>query len=252
MTERILTDVGRKLGIVSLSVLRKALELYQLMDVRIDSTTMAALKLTGSCKVIMCLELAATGCGHPFDRVQAVKFSGMNKKMYINSLKATESMLDLQQKLSIKDMAVQFGCTGAINLAQQALNRYESEYDCLSQTDIDFSTTLFQAAALCAACRKLKLRVDKCKLQDLCSVKKSTFDRLVIDLEKHADKLLGDKRIVTQKRPRTFLEEIEQKAQEEFEQSKQAKTEQEAEKTVNFEEWKRKILDSATKGEKAS
>lgn len=53
----------------------------------------------------------------------AVKTSGTTKKLYTMCLKTIESLLDLQQTQSVRDMAVQFGCTGAITLAQQILKR---------------------------------------------------------------------------------------------------------------------------------
>lgn len=55
---------------------------------------------------------------------QAVRLSGLSKRSYTNSLKAVESMLEVQDKCTIRELAVQFGCTGAMTLAQQALDRY--------------------------------------------------------------------------------------------------------------------------------
>lgn len=39
--------------------------------------------------------------------------------------------------------------------------------------------------------RKLKLKIDWNKLRELCSIKRSTYDKLVAEMEIHAVKLLG-------------------------------------------------------------
>ena len=50
--------------------------------------------------------------------------SGTTKKQYTMSLKTIESVLELQNMSTVRDMAVQFGCTGAVTLAQQIVQRY--------------------------------------------------------------------------------------------------------------------------------
>ena len=40
------------------------------MDIRSSSASLAALKLTGSCKTVACLELAAMTCSQPVDKVK--------------------------------------------------------------------------------------------------------------------------------------------------------------------------------------
>lgn len=46
--------------------------------------------------------------------------------MYANGLKALESMLDLSTNITIKDLAIQFGCTPATELAMKTLQRYDT------------------------------------------------------------------------------------------------------------------------------
>ncbi|KAJ8303185.1 hypothetical protein KUTeg_019581 [Tegillarca granosa] len=157
----------------------------------------------------MCLDLAASMCGSTVNKSEAIRVAGVNKKVYTNGLKAFESMLDLQGDVSIKEMGVQFGCTGAVTLAEECLQSYIKEYNNKSCAEMDFGTSLFQAASLCAACRQLKIKVDRVKLKEVCSVKHKTFDRLVTELEKHAEKIQGAKKVVKQKRSKTLLDEIE-------------------------------------------
>ena len=48
---------------------RKAEELSQLVDIRVGSQSLTALNLTGSCCVVMCIDLAASGSGQPVNKV---------------------------------------------------------------------------------------------------------------------------------------------------------------------------------------
>lgn len=52
-----------------------------------------------------------------------VRVSGTTKKLYLMCLKTIESILEIQNVRSIRDMAVQFGCTPAVDLAQKVLKR---------------------------------------------------------------------------------------------------------------------------------
>lgn len=61
-----------------------------------------------------------------FIQEEGLKLSGVNKKVYANGLKALESMLDLSTNITIKDLAIQFGCTPATELAMKTLQRYDT------------------------------------------------------------------------------------------------------------------------------
>lgn len=54
---------------------RKAEELMRLTEIRSGCSTLSSLGLTGSCKAIMCLELAAVLCGHHVERVRVIAIS---------------------------------------------------------------------------------------------------------------------------------------------------------------------------------
>ncbi|KAK3603432.1 hypothetical protein CHS0354_009415 [Potamilus streckersoni] len=237
--------IGSKLGITSQRILRKAEEYSHLVDVRASSTSLSALKLTGSSKIVLCLDLAASACNHVVDKASAVRLSGLQKKLYCTALKAVENLLDLQEKISIKELAVQFGCTDAIPLAQEALHSYEEDYNSKACQEMDFTTLLFQGAALCAACRNLKLKMDRSKLLQKCGVKKTIFDRLVADLEQHIMKAIESKKIVSKKRPRTLLDEVERQFQDSLEPNPKAQKMDETTKKVDYAEWKRRILEAA-------
>ncbi|OWF48060.1 origin recognition complex subunit 6-like [Mizuhopecten yessoensis] len=254
MSKQPINVMSSKLGISSLRTIEKAKELQQLMDVRVGSGSLAALGITGSCPLIMCLDLAASATGQTLTKTEAIRLSGVNKKVYANGLRALESMLELEVKQTIKDLAVQFGCSGAVTLAEQALQRYEQSHNSKSCTQMDFSAPMFQASALYAACRKLKTKVDRKKIVEVCSIKRTTFDRLVADLEKQVETIIGEqgkvKSTAIKKRPKSLMDDVERHMQEE--ESKRAKTDNSEESggNVDYKDWKKRILEKALKAKK--
>ncbi|XP_011425775.1 origin recognition complex subunit 6 [Magallana gigas] len=248
MSNKLVKSISQKLKITSPTVLSKAEELTQMLDVKVGSQALTALNLTGSCPVVMCLELAANTTGKTFNKEEGLKLSGVNKKVYANGLKALESMLDLSTNITIKDLAIQFGCTPATELAMKTLQSYEDEFKSKSGTVMDFTSPMFQATALCAACRKLKLKIDWNKLRELCSIKRSTYDKLVAEMEIHAVKLLETKTVEKQKRTRGLLDEVEKHLKDEDITKKQKKENtQEQGEVDDYEVWKKKILAAAAK-----
>lgn len=248
MSNKLVKSISQKLKITSPTVLSKAEELTQMLDVKVGSQALTALNLTGSCPVVMCLELAANTTGKTFNKEEGLKLSGVNKKVYANGLKALESMLDLSTNITIKDLAIQFGCTPATELAMETLQSYEDEFKSKSGTVMDFTSPMFQATALCAACRKLKLKIDWNKLRELCSIKRSTYDKLVAEMEIHAVKLLETKTVEKQKRTRGLLDEVEKHLKDEDIAKKQKKENtQEQGEVDDYEVWKKKILAAAAK-----
>jgi len=52
----------------------------------------------------------------------AIRVSGMkNKKIYNSALRAIECLLDLQSKVTVTDLVIQFGCPEAKQLTLQLL-----------------------------------------------------------------------------------------------------------------------------------
>lgn len=250
MSSKLVKSISQKLKITSPTVLSKAEELTQMLDVKVGSQALTALNLTGSCPVVMCLELAANTTGKTFNKEEGLKLSGVNKKVYANGLKALESMLDLSTNVTIKDLAIQFGCTPATELATKTLQSYENDFKSKSGTEMDFTSPMFQATALCAACRKLKLKIDWNKLRELCSIKRSTYDKLVAEMEIHAVKLMETKTVEKQKRSRGLLDEVEKHLKDEDiakKQKKENSQEQEQGEVDDYEVWKKKILAAAAK-----
>ncbi|XP_044126425.1 origin recognition complex subunit 6 [Bufo gargarizans] len=255
MESETLKRLAPKLGITSSRVLGKAEEFLRLSQVK--CTGLSALT-TATSSAVMCLQLAATSLNHPIDKDYLIILSGLNKKVYLSCMKSFECLLGVDSKLSIRDLAVQHGCMEAINTASKILNRYESSLPQAQQEDLDLSKPLFITAALYAACRCLKLKVEKNKLLATSGVKKSIFERLCVQLEKIGVQICQENTAITQqprKKQRTLLECIEQNQASDEEDDeiprKQARAETEAaHQEKDYEEWKRKILENAAKAAK--
>jgi hypothetical protein len=67
MESQVLSDLARKMGTNATEVVKRAAEYSRLVSVRGSLTR--SLGLTGSAKSVICLELAATSCNIPVDKV---------------------------------------------------------------------------------------------------------------------------------------------------------------------------------------
>ncbi|CAG2243870.1 ORC6 [Mytilus edulis] len=228
MSKNAVKSVAQNLGVTSQSIIRKAEELLQLIDIRVGSQSLTVLNLTGSCCVVMCIDLAATGSGQPVNKSEALRLSGVNKKIYRNGLKTLESMLGLEERTTIRDLAIKFGCTGAADLACQVLQSYEKSF---SGADMDFSGSLFMASSLCAACRVLKIKVDRTKLIEICSIKSYKVDW-------EQESCAGEEE-------NTIVDDIERLSQDEVSTPKKQKEEEEQNIKTDYEQWKKQILENA-------
>ncbi|KAG8437346.1 hypothetical protein GDO86_008155 [Hymenochirus boettgeri] len=239
-----------KLGISSSRIIGKAEELLRLSQVKCAGL---CTRTTATSNAVMCLQLAANSLNHPIDKDYLIKLSGLNKKVYQSCLNSFQCLLGVNSKLGIRDLAVQHGCMEAVNTASQILNRYESSLSQAQQEDLDLSKPLFISAALCSACRCLKLKVEKNKLSSAAGVKKPIFDRLCIQLEKIGLQICKENAVINEqprKRQRTLLECIEQDKETNAEEPCKQDCEPEN-KALDYEEWRRKILDNAAKAVKA-
>uniref|UniRef100_A0A8C6ZQT0 Origin recognition complex subunit 6 n=2 Tax=Nothoprocta perdicaria TaxID=30464 RepID=A0A8C6ZQT0_NOTPE len=243
--------LAARLGLADPAVVRKAEELLRLAQVR--GAGLVA-QLTATSSAVLCLELAAALMKRPVDKTYFVKLSGLSKTAYQSSARSLECLLGLSSSLGLRDLAVQFCCTEAVSTASQMLQRYESSLSEAQQTDLDFSKPLFTTAALFTACRQLKLKVDKSKMVATSGVKKAIFERLCSQMEKiNQQHSKNDVPLVveTSESLQTKLEQCEQKEESEDDDEmpcKRTKTET----NQDYEEWRRRILENATKAQKTT
>nr|XP_020765875.1 origin recognition complex subunit 6 [Odocoileus virginianus texanus] len=229
MESGLIRRLAPRLGIVEPEVLRKAEEYLRLSHVKCVGLSA---RTTETSNAVMCLDLAASCMKCPLDRAYLIKLSGLNKKMYQSCLKSFECLLGLNSNIGIRDLAVQFSCTEAVNLASKILQRYEF---------IKFF------------CRILKLKVDRNKMAATSGVKKAIFDRLYKQLEKigqQIDREPGDSATPPQKKKKTVTEPSAKEIENAVETLH--KPQKDEDLTQDYEEWKRKILENAARAQKSA
>ncbi|XP_058530035.1 origin recognition complex subunit 6 isoform X1 [Ochotona princeps] len=246
MGSALLERFAPRLGLADPLVLRKAEEYLRLSQVKCAGLSA---RTTETSNAVMCLDLAASCMKYPLDRAYLIKLSGLNKKMYQSCLKSFECLLGLNSNVGIRDLAVQFSCTEAVNMASKILQSYESSLPQTQQVELDLSRPLFTTAAVLSACRILKLKVDKNKMVAASGVKKAIFDRLCKQLEKigqQIDREPGDLPTPPQKKQKTVFELPAKTTEKMVEPSNRPQ-----DLTQDYEEWRRKILENAAIAQKA-
>mmetsp|Transcript_9437 Transcript_9437/g.28399 ORF Transcript_9437/g.28399 Transcript_9437/m.28399 type:complete len:286 (-) Transcript_9437:1868-2725(-) len=143
-------------------VVLKAEELVRLSTTRCPPGTLRQGEL---CRQAVCFELACNMLGTPVNHGAIVLHSGVKEPVYNKSLALMQKLLGIKNRVSAKDLCVQFGCVRLEQTTQQVLSQYKERYlRGLSPADrmaADFSRPTFVAAAFFLAARKAKLRVDK-------------------------------------------------------------------------------------------
>ncbi|XP_038066933.1 origin recognition complex subunit 6-like [Patiria miniata] len=235
-----------KIGISSKDVIRKAEELLRLCEVRCVSAT--ALGLNSTCKAVMCIELAATSMDQPIDKNAIIRSAGVTRKVYTTLYKTLENLLEMKQDVSVRDLAVQFGCLPAVNPALEILARYRKEFEGKmtesAREDVNFSGPLFTTGSLYTACRHLKIKAEKSKFLSVAGARRSTFDRLCSELAKHATAVIGDRKTGKSKRQGHWLDDLERSFEEECSPPKRQQTAKSISNgNSDYEEWKRRILE---------
>uniref|UniRef100_A0A8C9AZC6 Origin recognition complex subunit 6 n=1 Tax=Prolemur simus TaxID=1328070 RepID=A0A8C9AZC6_PROSS len=151
METGLIGHLAPRLGLAEPGVLRKAEEYLRLSQVKCIGLSAHT---TETSSAVMCLDLAASCMKCPLDRAYLIKLSGLNKKTYQSCLKSLECLLGLDSNIGIRDLAVQFSCTEAVNMASELLQSYESSLPQTQQVDLDLSRPLFTTAALLSACKR--------------------------------------------------------------------------------------------------
>ncbi|KAG8510064.1 Origin recognition complex subunit 6 [Galemys pyrenaicus] len=220
MESGLIRPLAQRLGVAEPSVLRKAEEYLRLSHVKCVGLSAHT---TETSNAVMCLDLAASCMTCPLDRAYLIKLSGLNKKTYQSCLKSFECLLGLDSSIGIRDLAVQFSCTEAVNIASKILQRI------------------------------LKLKVDKNKMVAISGVKKAIFDRLCKQLEKigqQVDREPGDSPAPLRKKKKTATDPPAKEIEKVVEISH--KPQKDDDVTQDYEEWKRKILENAARTQKTT
>ncbi|KAK3758532.1 hypothetical protein RRG08_058800 [Elysia crispata] len=238
-----------RLGIKT-TCISKAMEFHELLKAHASSLT--ALRLQGSCKLVICLDLAARNAGIIPTMSDVVRMSGMSKKGYMEAHKVVTALLGVEERTSLRALAVQFGCPRVVPQAADILQRYTKD-QC---SDVDFGSPMFLCATLLVAARDENIKIDSNKLRERSGTKKATFDRLLAELQKYTigNRNTEKRKSITRKRP-GLMDAIDAQIQEDDQAAKRAKHDEknesikegkEHDKKTDYEEWKKKILDKAS------
>ncbi|XP_051050987.1 origin recognition complex subunit 6 isoform X2 [Phodopus roborovskii] len=220
MASELVRRLAPRLGLAEPGVLRKAEEYLRLSKVKCAGLSVHSSETSSA---VICLDLAASCMKCPLDRAYLIKLSGLNRKMYQSCLKSFECLLGLNSNIGIRDLAVQFSCTEAVDMASKILQRI------------------------------LKLKVDKTKMITTSGVKKAIFDRLCKQLEKIGQQINRDSGdlaspALKKKKP---LVELPAKELEEVIETPHKPPKDEG-LSQDYEEWKRKILENAANAQTAT
>ncbi|XP_068232741.1 origin recognition complex subunit 6 [Palaemon carinicauda] len=246
MDIQMLRTLSAKLGISDQKVVRKAEELLRLLAVQ--SCRGSAFSI--SAKTVICLDIAAAIGGAVIDKNVAIKLSGMNRSQYVSSSQTVSQLLKISSNVCISDLCVTHTATNAREFAYQIIKEYER--DLQNKAEVDLSLPVFQTAAVVAACGVLKIKVDKRKLYETSCSKRAVFTKVVEAMSKIAESLRSKKSVKPgSKRSKTLVDMVEEHMQDSGASKKSKCDEDDREKSedeqdVDFEAWKKKILESAT------
>lgn len=190
MADKLVTIFAGKLGIYSPKVISKASELNRLLEVKASSQAFRFLNVTAAAQVVICLEFAAQISNIPIDKNEAIKLSGLKKRIYQNCHHALGNILDVRSAANIPDLGIQFGCLQAVQLAESILQRYRDSLQAkYAFSQIDISKPVYTVVAFYTACRILKVKVDKQKLMELSREQKMTILPLMEEMNKIASEI---------------------------------------------------------------
>ncbi|XP_059165384.1 origin recognition complex subunit 6-like isoform X2 [Physella acuta] len=197
----------------------KAEELNELLEAKAGAGSLAALRLTGSCRLVACVDLAARSLGCTVSQADVVRVSSMNKKSYNEAVKVIANILGLEERVTLRELAIQFGCTGVVTLATEILQR------------------------------KQKVKIDMVKLREHSGVKKSALEKLITIMEKYVHKAPDSRKRSPSKNRDGLLEAIDlQDKEHNLKKSRLDESTPCKNGTVSkkdYEEWKRRILAQA-------
>ncbi|EDV21277.1 uncharacterized protein TRIADDRAFT_60140 [Trichoplax adhaerens] len=181
--EKQIANYGARLLVENKPVLGKAAEFYRLATIRCNNNASKLLPATSSSRIVICIDLAATLFDESVDKALAAKLAGTSRKVYNTMYKTYEVLLNASKPCSVKELAVFANCIGnAELLAEKLLDRFAVDVNskCANGNNncIDITKPQFPAAALCVACRHLKVRVSKDKLYSKASISKGMFSNL--------------------------------------------------------------------------
>ncbi|XP_050080862.1 origin recognition complex subunit 6 [Anopheles maculipalpis] len=242
---KVLHQLIQKLGLTNYdSLAPKATELQRLLAIRSSSGAMA--NIGDYAKATLCIDLASSLLGLPFDTETALKLSGLKKPSYANGRRTLEKILDINKILGIGEICVQVGLSQVQKEATALLEAYK-RYAGDQGGVTDFTHPQYATMAVFQACKRQKIKPPKTKLVPLSHLKPAQWTML----EKNWDKFLSTVPLDT-KQPKTQdvrqdSDSIREKAQEASSHgdSGAGRKHPSPEKLEPYQNWKKRMLEKA-------
>lgn len=128
-------------------------------------------------KATICIDIATTLLGLPFDKEIGLKLCGLKKIPYANAKRISEKILDISQTIGISEICIQHALNQAQKEASAQLENYK-RYMGGGSSEIDFAHPQYAAMAVYQACKKLKMKAPKTKLVTASHLKPQQWSKL--------------------------------------------------------------------------
>jgi len=262
------------LQITNEKILRKSEEMVRLARVRCPSGIGSGELV----KAAVCLELASKQFGQLFDKKKAIILSGATEKIYHVAQSSLQNILGIRPEISVKELAIQFGCMQLVKSAEKLFDIYKQQYlagiNPQRRNFADFSRPVFTAVAFYLSAIEHQVTIDKklliessftnatefnqvCEsMTELCAIKNSKGDSKSnvsnIKKNKQPSKKKGSGKLddnLSEKRDRDEEDELSDLEGEELEEGVEIPGLHKSKKRVkreDYDDWKKKV----TKDEK--
>jgi len=170
--------LAKLLQITNEKILRKSEEMVRLARVRCPS----GIGTGELVKAAVCLELASKQFGQSFDKKKAIILSGATEKIYQVAQSSLQNILGIRPEISVKELAIQFGCMQLVKYAERLFEIYKQQYlagiDPQRRNFADFSRPVFTAVAFYLSAIEHQVTVDKKLLIDCCFTNATEFNQV--------------------------------------------------------------------------
>lgn len=183
---KLLMQMIRKLGLAeNEQLVPKSTELQRLLEIKSSG---ASTNLGDYAKATICIDLASTLLGLPFDTETALKLSGLKKTAYANAKRTLEKILDINKIVGIAEICIQLGLSQVQRDATSLLEAYKRFAGGGSSVEIDFTHPQYATMAVFQACKRQKVKPPKTKLVGYSHLKPAQWTLL----EKNWEKFLAN------------------------------------------------------------
>ncbi|XP_052861162.1 origin recognition complex subunit 6 [Anopheles cruzii] len=230
----------QKLGLASHeSLAPKSTELHRLLLIRSSGALTG--NLSESAKATLCIDLAASLLGLPFDTETALKLSGLKKPAYSGGRRMVEKVLDITRTVGIGEICVQLGLNQVQKEATGLLEAYKRHAD--TGTGSDFTHPQYAAMAVYQACQRRKVKPPKTKLVALSHLKPTQWTML----EKNWEKCLANAPVANsaQDDNKEPAMQIEEETRGQTDSKHASRKHGSPEKVETYQNWKKRMLEKA-------